>query len=80
VGNEKLDFVDLRSDANASLESQYRNAQIWTSLAGPGHTAVAGTIGEAIKLVRDKYEGAQVLITGSHYLAGGSLYLLRSEH
>jgi hypothetical protein len=35
---------------------------------------------DAMKLVRGKYKGAEVLVTGSSYLAGNVLYALHSQH
>lgn len=74
------DLIDLREDREAisSLRCQKGNAEIWKRLDDCANIAVVHTIREAIGLVREDYEGARVLVTGSHYLASGALHILQS--
>ena len=37
------------------------------------------TIREAVGIVRENYKNAEVLVTGSSFLAGGMLHILRSQ-
>lgn len=73
-------MIDLRTDRKlvASLKKQRENAEIWKQLGGSGDITVVHTIKEAVCLVREKYRGAEVLVTGSSLLASGLLHLLQA--
>lgn len=66
------DLVDLRSDRKSlsNLVEQKRNAEIWARMNGHGNVAVISTTDEAIRLVRERFKGAKVLVTESRFLAG----------
>ena len=75
------DLIDLRTDRKvvSSLIQQRHNAKIWEELDGSGNIAVVHTISEAVHLVREKYKRADVLVTGSSFLASGMLHILKSS-
>ena len=62
----------------SSLNNQRENILIWKELGGSGETTIVYIIRDAVSLVRENYKGAKVLVTGSSFLAGGVLHILRS--
>jgi hypothetical protein len=74
------DLIDLRANKKvvSSLEKQRDNSRIWKELGGAGEVAVVHTIKDAVRLVKENHKGAEVLVTGSSYLSGNILHILRS--
>ena len=64
--------------AVSSLNDQRANSKIWKELGGSGHPVVVHTTRAAVRLIKEKYKGAEVFVTGSGYLAGNVLQILRS--
>ncbi|PVH70693.1 Mur ligase [Cadophora sp. DSE1049] len=77
---EKPDLIDLRTDRKlvSSLHDQRENSRIWKELGGLEEIAIVHTTRDAVRLVKEKYKGAEVLVTGSGYLTGNILHILRS--
>jgi len=75
------DLIDHRIDkeATSSLEVQKSHAETWKMHDGYADVTVVSTFRRAVEVVRDKYNGANVLVTGSHYLVGGAIHTLRVE-
>ncbi|KAF4637066.1 hypothetical protein G7Y89_g1009 [Cudoniella acicularis] len=80
TGEEKPDLIDLRTSRKiiSSLNKQKDNFRIWKELGGSGEIAVVHTAGDAIRLVKANYKGAEILVTGSGYLSGNILHILQS--
>jgi len=74
-------LIDRRIDTEAisSLDVQKRHAEIWKTLDGCADVTVVRTVKHAVKFIRENYNKANVLITGSHYLVGGAIHILRAE-
>jgi hypothetical protein len=72
-----MDFRFNQAEAS-SLKEQKDNATIWKTLGGTGNIHVVHTIKEASLLIREKYHRAEVLVTGSTFLASGMLHHLKS--
>lgn len=72
-----MDFRINHASAS-SLKQQEDNGTIWKILGGTGNIHVINTIKEASVLIREKYHGAEVLVTGCPRLASGMLHLLKS--
>lgn len=72
------DLIDFRIDVNilSSLRAQKDNAKIWKELGGSGNIDIVHTVREAVLLVREKYKGAEILVTGSSFLASGLIHVL----
>ena len=61
----------------SSLDNQRNNSRIWKELGGSGDIAVVHTARDAVRLVKENYEGAEILVTGSAYLSANMLRILR---
>jgi hypothetical protein len=74
------DLVDFRVNMNdiSSLKAQKDNAAIWKELGGSGNIEIVHTIKDAVLLAREKYKGAEILVTGSSFLANGLIHVLQS--
>jgi folylpolyglutamate synthase len=74
-------LIDFRRDRKAvsSLDAQRANSKTWKELGGSGDTIVVHTTKAAVRLIQEKYKGAEVLVAGSGYLAGNVLQILRSS-
>jgi folylpolyglutamate synthase len=66
-------------EAVSSLNTQRANSKIWKELGGSGDTIVVPTTKAAVRLIQEKYKGAEVLVAGSGYLASNVLQILRSS-
>ncbi|KAI9779776.1 MAG: hypothetical protein M1816_003340 [Peltula sp. TS41687] len=70
------DLIDLRTDRSNALTTQKAHAETWKALDGRSNVILKHTIKEAVEFIRQNYKGARILVTGSHYLVGGTLDLL----
>jgi hypothetical protein len=73
-------LIDLRTNREvvSSLDKQRDNSRIWKELGGSGDVTIVHTTRDAVRLVKENYKGAEVLVTGSGYLSGNILHILRS--
>ncbi|KAI9777976.1 MAG: hypothetical protein M1816_004374 [Peltula sp. TS41687] len=76
AGKEKPDLIDLRTDRSTALKRQKAHAETWKALDGSSNVILKHTTREAVEFIRGNYKGARILVTGSHYLVGGTLDLL----
>ncbi len=75
------DSIDFRMDRKAvsSLDDQRANSKTWKELGGSGDTFVTYTTKDAVRLIQQKYKGAEVLVIGSGFLASNVLQILQSS-
>jgi len=80
-GEEKLDLIDLRTNRKvvSSLDKQRENSRIWQELGGSGEITIVHTTRDAVRLIKENYKGAEVLVAGSGYLSGNVLQILKSS-
>ena len=73
-------MIDLRTNRKvvSSLHNQRDNSRIWKELGVSGEVEIVHTTRDAVRLIKENYKGAEVLMTGSVLLAGNVLQILRS--
>ncbi|OJD22912.1 hypothetical protein ACJ73_05738 [Blastomyces percursus] len=73
-----LDLIDLRreTEGTESFNAQRGHAEAWKMLGGHEDITIVHTVKQAVQYIRENYHKMNILVTGSHYLVGSTLYTI----